>query len=59
MVVIGSGLFTGGYIYKIELDLQNFFDEISLEELMNLLEQHFTDLAVLHLFQEFLFCGIS
>ena len=48
-----------GMEYVVEIDIKNFFDEISLEILESLLKEEIKDQKVLKLLNSFLYCSIS
>lgn len=48
-----------GNIFVAEIDIQNYFDVISLERMMQLLVQRIDDEYVLELLRSFLYCKVS
>ena len=44
---------------KVEIDLKDFFDEISLERMMSLLERDIRDSRLLSLISSYLYCRVS
>lgn len=43
----------------VEIDIKNYFDEISIERLLDILKQHIVDKRVIYLLDRYLFCTIS
>lgn len=43
----------------VEIDLKDFFDEIPLDRMMELLKEEIKDRAVIHLLEEYLYCSIA
>lgn len=48
-----------GCTHVVEIDLKNFFDEISLERMMDILKKDINDKVVLYLLEKYLYCSIS
>lgn len=48
-----------GNEYVVEIDIKDFFDSISIERLINILQQDIKDEVVMYLIRQYLYCRIS
>lgn len=48
-----------GYTTVVEIDIENFFDMISLERLMSLIQEKITDETVIYLIRSYLYCKVA
>jgi CRISPR-associated endonuclease Cas1 subtype I-B len=48
-----------GYTFVAEIDIKDFFDSISLERIMSLIEEMINDKKVLALIKSYLYCSVS